>query len=214
MGRPVSFDDGIACAATAYFKGNPPFSPPLPRSALAQDNLAVYSIPHTAWVVWNTGQPLPAAGANDDLGLVIGAFATGSPTLQTQDHQNAGAAQLNYARLQLWLPAEYVDGQTVIMRLHSGMLTNVADQAASIDLQAYLSDGEGGIGSDICDTAAITTAFNNVTLDDHDFVITPATLVAGSMLDVRVATSVDDDATGAAVIAKIGATYLLCDVKG
>jgi len=211
MSLPSDFPYGINCKEVAYLRKF--FSPPLPRTYLAQDNLAVYNIPFTRFVVWDTGQPLPAAGADDDLGLVCGTFGTASPTLQTQDHKAGGSPQANYARLPLWLPAEYVDAETVIIRFHAGMLTTVADQSATLDLQAYLSDEEGDISADLCATAAIT-AFNSVTLADHDFTITPTTLVAGRMLDIRVHTSVDDDATGTAVIGIIGAAKLLCDVKG
>ncbi len=213
MARPVYIGtDGITVAGPLKALGG--ITPAIARTDLLQDNLAVYNIPLTRLVVWDTMQPLPAAGADDDLGLVCGTFASASPTLQADDHDSEGSAQLNYARLQLWLPAEYVDGETVIIRLHAGMLTNVADQAATLDLEAFLVDEEAGIGSDICATTAIGAAFNTVTMADQDFTITAATLSAGSMLDIRITTSVDDDATGAAVIAKIGSVKLLCDIRG
>ena len=79
-------------------------STPMPAAQIALRNLQAYTIPMDAWAVWNTGLALPVVGADDDLGLVVGAFATSPPTLQTEDLQDVGAATTVYARASLILP--------------------------------------------------------------------------------------------------------------
>jgi hypothetical protein len=153
---------------------------------------------------------LPDAGANDDLGLIGGTFASASPTLQTGDLKSAGATT-RYARAQIRLPAEYQAGQTVVLRFHAGMLTTQSDGTATLDVQCYCSDEEAGISADLCATAA--QSINSLTLADIDFSITPTSLTAGDLLDVRIAIAISDAAGATAVIGCIGAAKLLCDVR-
>lgn len=186
--------------------------PDVARSNLSQSSLALFPIPWTWWRVWDAYQTnLPGTSAADDLGLYGGTFATDSPSIRTYDVKTAGAVTL-YARAGVPLPAEYDDGEDVVVRFHAGMLTTVADTTATIDLQAYESDGEAGIGSDLVTTAA--TTINSLTLADKDFVINAAGLVAGDILDMRVALAINDGASGTAVIGIIGAAYLACDIRG
>lgn len=213
MTRPIEFpgDGGIRVTGVAKLLGG--IEPPIARSQLAQETLAVFPIPWTWWRVWDAYQTnLPGTSATDDLGLIGGTFATGSPSIQTSDLGGSGAVT-RYARVTIPLPMEYVDGETVTLRFRAGMVTTVADQSASLDVQAYKADREAGIGADLCDTAA--TTINSTTLADIDFTITPATLAAGDLLDVRITLLVDDDGDGGAGITGIiGAAELLADVKG
>lgn len=182
------------------------------RSKLAQDPLASYQVPWTSFRVWNAYHTnLPGTPLADDLGLVGGTFGTDSPSLQTEDLKAAGATT-SYARFAVQLPPEYDDGQTVVLRLHAGMLTTVADTSATVDVEAYKSDSEAGIGADLCATSA--TTINSLTPADKDFTITPTSLAAGDWLDVRVAVAVNDGATATAVKAIIGSVELLCDIRG
>lgn len=182
------------------------------RSKLAQDTLASYMIPWTAFRVFDAyATNLPGTPAADDLGLVGGTFGSASPSLQTEDLKTAGATN-NRARFMVQLPPEYDDGETVQIRLHAGMLTTVADTSATIDVECYESNSEAGIGSDLCTTSA--TTINSLTLADKDFSITASGLVAGDWLDVRITTAVNDAASGTAVKAIIGKVSLLCDIRG
>lgn len=182
------------------------------RSELAQEALAVYPIPWTAWRVWNALHTnLPGTPATDDLGLVGGTFGTNTPSIRTEDLKNAGATN-NYARCQLYLPPEYDTGETVVLRFHAGMITTVASATATLDVECYKSDGESGLGSDLCATSALD--INSLTLADKDFTITATGLSPGDLLDIRIATAVNDSATGTAVIACIGAASLLLDIRG
>ena len=182
------------------------------RSNLTQDTTEPYTLRPEGWKTWDDmDTPLPSAGATDDLGIVGGTFATGSPSLQTEDLKADGATA-NRARRTFALPPEYDDGQTITIRLHAGMLTTIADGTATVDVEVYKCDEEAGIGSDLCTTAA--TDINSVTLGDKDFVITPAGLAPGDLLDIRISTAINDGATATAVIGIIGAAKVLLDIRG
>lgn len=210
MANPVPFPGDIIVPGVARLQGG--IAPPLARSYLAQETLAVYPVPWAAWRVWDALHTnLPATSATDDLGLIGGTFATASTTIQTSDLKSAGATT-RYARCSIPLPVEYVAGQTVTLRFHAGMKTTIADNTATLDVQAYESDSEEGISADLCTTGA--TTINSVTLADIDFTITATALAAGDLLDVRIAVAINDGATATAVIGIIGAASLLADIKG
>ena len=182
------------------------------RSKLAQTVLASYLVPWTAFRVWDAYHTvLPGTSATDDLALIGGTFATGSPSIQTSDLKGLGAIT-RYARFSIQLPPEYEDGETVVIRAHAGMLTTVADTSATIDFEVYESNSEAGISADLCATAA--TTINSLTLADKDFTITASGLSAGDWLDVRMTLVVNDGATGTVVQGIVGAVELLCDIKG
>lgn len=186
-------------------------SPPMPRGFLLQESLTPFVIPLTEFVIWDAMHTnLPGTSADDDLALTSNGI-TDSVTIQTSDLKQAGATT-RYASRLFPLPANYVAAQTVVIRLHAGMKTNVADVSATIDLEAFKSDEEEGIGADINATDAID--FNSLTMADRDFTITPATLSAGDLLLVRIAMAINDAATGTAVIGILGSAKLLCDTKG
>jgi len=92
------------------------------------------------------------------------------------------------------------------------MVTTIADTSCTIDIQCYKLDKVGGIGSDICATAAMT--MNSLVFSDKVFTITPSGLVAGDKFDVRIAITCTDAATGTAVTPTIAAIDRLCDIKG
>lgn len=182
------------------------------RTDLRQEDNVRRKIDLTDWRVWDAmATALPGTSASDDLGLVGGTFGTNSPSIQTSDLKAAGATT-RYARVTLSLPHTYVAGQSVTIRAHAGMKTTVADASATIDFEVYRADDEGGIGSDICATAA--QSINSLTLADKDFSITPTTLLPGDTLDIRMAVTVTDAASVTAVIGIVGGIELLLDVKG
>ena len=210
MATSAVFPDAVDIQGDLTVRGS--LLPGVSRSDMVQDSLKPYPIPFTWWRVHDEPHTnLPGTSATDDLGLYGTAFGTNSLSLQTYDVKNLGAVTL-YARATIPIPAEYVDGQTVVLRFHAGMLTTIASVSATLDVVAYESDGEAGISADICDTAAIT--INSVTLADKDFTITPTSLSAGDELDVRIAIAVNDSGTGTAVIGIVGRAVLLVDVKG
>uniref|UniRef100_A0A6M3ILE7 Uncharacterized protein n=1 Tax=viral metagenome TaxID=1070528 RepID=A0A6M3ILE7_9ZZZZ len=177
---------------------------------LAITELAAFTVPWTLWRVWDAMQTnLPGTAATDDLALVGGTWASGSPSLQGLDFK--ASSTIAYARAQIPLPWCYADGQTVLLQFHAGMLTTIADDAATLDVVCYETDEEAGISADLCATAE--QSINSLTLADKNFTITPTALVAGDLLDVRIKVSGNDVANATATIPIIGAVQLLCDVR-
>lgn len=190
-------------------------NPEILRSDLRQDNLALYTIPWTAWRVWDAFHTnLPGTAATDDLGLIGGTLATNAPSLQTQDHKSAGSSQDNYARCMVTLPPEYSAAETVQIRFTCGMKTNLADQAALLDLVVHESDLDDTVSADLVTTSPTTMNIIVPTMTTINFNVTSTTLVPGDILDIRVHTAVDDNNTGTPVIGFIGGAWLLCDIKG
>lgn len=186
--------------------------PDVARSNVAQE-VGTYPLNLTDFRVWDAMQTnLPGTAATDDLALIGGTFATGVPSIQTGDLKTAGATT-RYARILIQLPPEYEAGETVVFRLHSGMVTTVADGSATIDLEVYLSGRETVVsGGDLCATSA--TSINSLTFADKDFTITATSLSPGDWLDCRLAITVTDTATGTAVIGCLGSFELRLDIRG
>ena len=187
------------------------------RSSLEEDALSIYTIPLTEMRVWDArGTILPAAAANDDMGIITGAFGTDVATLQSIDFK-AGATD-EKCGFSFALPVEYVSGQTITLRLRAGMVTTISDQGAggcTVDVECYESDRDGAAGggpTDLCSTAAQN--MNTLAHANKVFTITPTNVVAGDLLDFRLSFIGADTATGTAVIAEISQIELLFDVKG
>jgi hypothetical protein len=182
------------------------------RDKLEQTVLAEYPVNLVHFRVWDAMQTnLPGTSASDDLGLIGGTFATASPMIQTYDVKAAGAQTLR-ARIVLELPIEYDAGETVQIRVRGGMITTVADNSCTVDIEACKLDEDGAVGADICTTAA--QSINSLTKADKDFTITPTSLNPGDQLDVRVSVAVNDAATATTVKAALSKISLLCDARG
>lgn len=182
-------------------------------SVLALAELQPFPIPLTDFRVWDDmAALLPTAGATDDLGMVEGTYATATPSLRTEDLKSAGATN-NYARVLVQLPWEYVAAQSITLRFKAGMITTASDTTATLDCQAFKlqDDPDDAIGSDLVSTAA--TTINSLVFANIDFVVTPAGLSPGDILDIRITTAVNDGGGGTAVIAGITSAKLLCDVR-
>ena len=181
------------------------------RAKLAQNALQPFAVPFETLRVWDSYETvLPGTSASDDLGLYGGTWATGSQLVRTYDIKTLTTAL--YARFRFTMPPEYDAGETITVRFHSGMVTTAADTSCTLDLVAYLANDEGGIGSDLCATAA--QSINSLTYADKDFTITPSGIVAGDTFDCRIHVASTDAATGTAVIASIGAIWFMLDIKG
>jgi hypothetical protein len=181
-------------------------------SILRQDANAIFPIDLTALRVWDAfATNLPGTAATDDLALVGGTFGTSPPVVSAGDLKAVGATT-RYARFQVRLPECYDSGETITLSLSAGMATTVADTSCTLDVQCYKIDKVGGIGSDLCATAA--TSINSLVFAAIPFTITASGLVAGDVFDVRVAIACNDAATGTAVTPTIAAIDLLADIKG
>lgn len=181
------------------------------RSQLAQFPNAIRRITPFEWRVWNSGALLTTAGT-DDLGLVAGTFNTDVFTVQAGDLKAAGATT-RYALVQVALPENYEDGQTVTLRLTAGMETTAADGSCTLDVECYkVGDNAQVDGADLCTTAA--QSINSTTPADKDFTITPSSLVAGDVLEIRIAITCTDTATVTAVSPTVYLAALLYDARG
>lgn len=207
----INFNDGISVNSSLTVKPGTSVRG-LKTSSLDQESLKPFVVDLTTFRVWDAiGTTLPSAAANDDLGLISGTLGTSAPTIETGDLKAAGATT-RYARVQIAMPKEYDSAADVVLRIHAKMQTTVADTSATVDVEAYKYDEDGGVGSDLISTSA--TSINSETGADYDFTVNAATLEPGSILDVRVALAINDGATGTAVIGRIGAVTLMCDTRG
>jgi hypothetical protein len=167
---------------------------------------AVYTAGQFLIELWGTS-------ATKTLELVGGTHGTGAPSLQTPDFGGNDAAAAYYARGEIQLPAEYVAGQSVEIRVHAGMLTTVADQSATVDIAVYKSDEDGTSTGDLCADAAVSDNMNSLVFADIDFTITPTTLSPGDLLDVQITVTVDDNGDAGVMKGCIGSVQLLCDIR-
>jgi len=181
-------------------------------SILKQEALAIFPVNFMDLRVWDAIQTnLPGTPATDDLGLIGTTFGTTAPRVTAGDCKALGATN-RYARFMVQMPECYEAGETVTISLSAGMATTVASASCTVDIEAYEIDKIGGIGSDLCTTAA--TTINSLVFAANDFTITPTTLSAGDVLDVRITIAVNDAATATAVTPTIAGIDLLCDIKG
>ena len=182
------------------------------RSKLAEDAAQPYTVGMIDMRTWDAvGTVLPAAAANDDMGLITGTFSTDGPTLQSEDWKTSSSAS-KYARFFFQLPAEYVDGEAISLRAQAGMVTTKSDGTATLDAEVYVDDADGAAGADIC--ATVAQDMNTLATNEIDFTITPTGLVSGDMLDVRLTFGGADTATGTAVVSEIRKVQVLVDIKG
>ena len=184
------------------------------RVKLLQEDLVAYGVPLYEGRVWDDlNSLLPGTAANDDMAFIEGTWGTDAATLQTSDGASGGVTQ--YARYQIPIPAEYVSGETVKVRIVGGMITTVADGSATVDLQCYLGTSQGAVGSDLCTTSATTiNTLMSTSATTVDFTITSASLVPGDLLDCRITVAISDTSTATAVIGEISQIKLLADIRG
>ena len=187
-------------------------SPQTRASILKQDALAIFPVRLTGLRVWDAFHTnLPGTAATDDLALIGGTFGTSPPVVSAGDCKALGATS-RYARFMVELPECYEAGETVTLSLSAGVVTTVASVSCTVDVECYELDKIGGIGSDLCSTAA--TTINSLVFAAKSFTITSSGLVAGDVLDIRITIAVNDAATVTAVTPTIAAIDLLCDIKG
>lgn len=179
------------------------------RTKMAQEDLVSYRIPLNQFRVFDAMQTnLPGTAANDDMALIGGAHGTAPPLLEGKI-ATGSATETNKARVTFQLPAEYVAGQTVTLRVKCKTSGGQGEGTKSIDAEVFLNDEDGSVTDVATTTAAITI---DDTYTDRDFVITPTALVVGSELDILL-TSVIQDA-GVDGKFQCVSVELLLDVKG
>lgn len=179
---------------------------------IAQRAFQQEQVEFTSCRVWDAMQTLlPGTSSADDLGFTTGTPGTNAPLITTGDIKALGAISRRLA-FELRVPDNYEAGETFQVRIRVGMATTVADVSATVDLSVYKPDGAGGVGGDLCATAAAT--MNSLTPVDRDFNITATSLSPGEKLVCVVTVATNDAATVAAVTANIYSISRLCDTRG
>jgi len=208
--QSVIFDGGLTLPANAVSSDNQiKAGSDITRAKMIQEANAVYALPVQTWRVHNTGQLLPsAAGGADDLYIDADNWATDGWMLKSDDANGTTVTQ--YAVNSFCMPPEYDAGETITLRLPC-IAGVIPDTTKTIDLVAYEDNYNGGIGADLCATAAqnVTTSWAN-----YDFTITPTTVAAGDMLIFRLAINFVDSGSGADVVASIGHPTVRIDIRG
>jgi hypothetical protein len=181
------------------------------RAKIAQE-IATHPVAFEQMRVWdNPSALLPGTAAADDLGLIPGTLGTSHFVLQTSDAKATTVTQ--YARFTYVVPDNYDDGQSIDLRASCQMVTTISDGTATLDVQAFKwTRISNAVASDICSTAA--TTINSLTAADVEFTITPTTVTAGDLLDIRLTIAITDTATGTAVIGQINSVDFQIDVRG
>jgi len=180
------------------------------RAKMAQTAAAVFPIPLASMRVWNTWQPLPAAAADDDLCAIAGTWATDVPHIESSDSGATSVTQ--YLGFEFTLPDDYDEAETLTLRIPAKMRV-VADTSAAVDVEAYLSDGNGAVsGGDLIATAA--TTINSADWANKDFTITATSRAPGDKIFFRVKITIVDAATAADhVTAWLGDIEILADIR-
>lgn len=171
-----------------------------------------YSIPLTDCKVWDSGAALPTAATGDDLGLDFGAgvSATVSPVLSTGDIKTASSTR--YAAFPIILPDRYETERGLQFKIYAGAKTTVADTSMNLDLQVFLSDGDGTANADIIATSAQN--MNSLTAATYTFECTETGLDPGDNLWGLLSIAYVDSASGTAVIGQIGKIDLVATCRG
>lgn len=145
----------------------------------------------------------PVAGSpSGAMGITMGAHGTATPILISEAAN--GTSVSNKCRFLVELPPEYVASESVTLRVRA-KITGDVEVAQTIDAAVYEGDTEGGVGDDLCATAAqtLTDEFAN-----YDFTITDAGLTAGDILDIELTAAADDTGGTANKLIQIGAVSL------
>lgn len=205
MANPTTLPGDLIVPGNARITGT--ITPAKDKSDVLSVETKTFHIPWSWWRIWNDDDAvLPGAAAADDLGFIAGAFSSASPSIQSVDF--GGTTTTAYARCQIPLPPDYVAGQSVVLRFHAGQIV-VADTTCTLDMSAYKSDEELGIGSDLA-SAASANNIKSATLADVDFTITATGLSPGDVLDVRISVTGDDSGNADDnITAVIGAIQLI-----
>ena len=182
------------------------------NTILKQDALAIFPVNMMDMRVWDAIHTnLPGTAATDDLALVGTTFGSTAPVITAGDCKALGATT-RYARFMVELPECYEAGETVALSLSAGMVTTVASASCTVDVECYKIDKVTGIGSDLCTTSA--TTINSLVFAAKVFTITPSSLIAGDVLDIRLTIFCNDAATATVVKPTIAGIDLLCDIRG
>jgi hypothetical protein len=179
------------------------------RSKLAEDALAPFPVPLEA-IKSNAGAALTAAETAGTFDITVG-----TNTLVANGEVTDNETEVSVAYFQFMLPAEYVAGGDVTIRMPAALIKtgSPTNNGSTLDIEVF-EQTNATAGSDICATAAVTFAALD-TWYNKDFTITATDLVAGDVITVKVTSSVvDSEAGGGTIILNLAPPTVLVDIKG
>ena len=178
------------------------------RATWAQEDLVVYPVPLTNLRTWDSlAVNIPATAATDDLALITGTAGSAAPQVQGADF--GGTTEAKNTSFEFTLPAEYVAGQTITLRVRA-LMQVVSDGTATLDAIVYR---QAAPTVDVCATAV--QSINSAVAADYDFTITPTNCVVGDLLRVILYVAGSDTGNAANYIqAVIQRIQMLLDIKG
>ncbi len=179
------------------------------RSKLAQEAYATYLQP-LSLCRQADGTALPATAASGSFGIDAAGWGTG--TLKLKGEEANSNQKTDTLFFEFPLPPEYVAAQAVKVVISAKYNTGGSPTLTTktIDVECYEGSGLGGVGADICATAAITLTDSWASCE---FTITPTALVAGDMLQVLIQSDLVETG-GVAAWAEIGKIRVACNIKG
>lgn len=187
--------------------------PPIYRSEIAQETLQKYAMPLTSMRVHDAmATVLTGTANNDDMGLITGTPGTDAPTLQGVDF--GGTTSDEMCAFEFSLPVEYDAGNTITIRVRATITTTVADDACTVDVEAWKKDDDGAVGSDLCTTSLQSINGTADSPANYDFTITPTGLAAGDELIVRISFAGNDAGDAGVMIPEISKVSVLLDIRG
>lgn len=103
-------------------------------------------------------------------------------------NQCSGNAKTDYAQIDYILPATYVPGAAITVKIRAKWTTTLLTVSSLVDCEVKVA-ADGTLGSDLVTTAAqqVTTGFV-----DYSFTVTPTGRVAGECLNIRFGLLGDD----------------------
>lgn len=147
----------------------------------------------------------PSAG---EFGRSVGGWSTGGYRMITETAN--GNTKTDRTMVRFALPQNYEDGEDIVVRVRA-RTSPTANTTATIDMQAYKSNEEGGAGSDLNGTAA--QACNSATWADYSFTIDGTTLAAGDELELWIEMIINDSGGTSSAIGHIGSVELLTSTR-
>ena len=185
---------------------------PVTRAQLQLETLVVHGVPLSSLRVHDAmATLLPAAAANDDMGLVTGTPGTDAPSLQGVDF--GGGASDEKAAFEFILPPNYESGGAIYVKLlDCSCLTTAADTSLTVDCEVWKQTSAGAVGSDLCATGA--QSINSTTPAAITFTVTPTGLVAGDKLIVRLSFAGSDTGDAGVMIPEICGVQMLLSIRG
>lgn len=179
------------------------------RSLITADALAEHGIPLTS-VRGATGLSLVATETAGGFNVSLS-----SDVLILQGEVTDNETEVSVCVAEYVLPDNYVAEGDITVRIRAAIIKTAAgnDNGSTLDLSVF-KQGDGAVGSDLCDTAAQTFAAVN-TWYDNDFTVTATGLAAGDRLTLKITSSVvDDEAGGGTLRMNIAKLSVLADVQG